>query len=77
MYNNIERAGLLTAGDHVLFLNNKGQIERKKIITIEEIYKPTETFTITRLDKNTGFFANGLLVAIEELECPLFTCKQK
>jgi len=68
LYKNIENTGRLAVGDHVLFLKEKGRVCRKKIINIENMHKPTETFAITRLDRNTGYFANGLLVAVEELE---------
>jgi hypothetical protein len=76
IYKNIEESGLIAVGDNVIFLNEKGKIESKKLIKIKKLNKTAETFTITRLDKNKCFFANGLLVAIEELDSHLLTNKQ-
>lgn len=67
IYKNIDRVTLLCTGDRVSFLETNNQLSFKVLIDVTYLDQKEETFTIVKLDKNNNFFANGLLVGIEEL----------
>ena len=56
---------LLSIGNKILF-NNGGQIKSIQLTSIRKLDKCEMTYTITKLDRNKIFFANGLCVATEE-----------
>lgn len=74
IYRNMENATALAIGDAAYYLDAQGKVA---IATLQQIAHlengaaaatGTETFTVTKLEgQNGNFFANGLLVGIEEL----------
>lgn len=67
IYKNINKVNQLSTGDRVSFLEANNQLSFKVLKDVTYLDKKEETFTIVKLDKNDNFFANGLLVGIEEL----------
>lgn len=67
IYMNMEHVKPLRVGDKVYFLDSKNKLTSTVLKNISHLNQNEETFTITKLDKNTGFFANRLFVGTEEL----------
>ncbi len=67
IYKNMDKANLLSTGDRVFRLDVNNQLSYKILKNIKYLNREEETYTIVKLDKNDNFFANGLLVGIEEL----------
>lgn len=55
----------LKAGDILQSLHNCA-----KIIAIDPVFGPQQTFTIVQLERNNSFIANGIIVGTEELRVP-------
>jgi hypothetical protein len=67
IYKNMDKINLLRTGDRVYFLDTNNKLSSKVLKDINYLNQVEETYTIVKLDKNNNFFANGLLVGIEEL----------
>lgn len=66
-YNNMKNTQQLEIGDSVMLLSHNNKISTVKLLKIKKATIPEMTYTITKLDKNNSFFANGLLVGVEEI----------
>jgi hypothetical protein len=64
-YSNVGKIEHIEAGDEFLCMSKDGKLIEVKLTRIEKLNDTMETHTITALDNNNNFFANGLLVAIE------------
>lgn len=67
-YKNMKGAQQLELGDSVILLSDDDRISTAQLLRISKITIPEITYTITKLDKNNSFFANGLLVGVEEIK---------
>ncbi len=61
------KAAELKVGQELSFLEN-GLLVSKKLASIQKLENCQETYTITKLDKNRLFFANGICAAVEDLK---------
>ncbi|MCF6350488.1 MAG: hypothetical protein L3J23_05585 [Flavobacteriaceae bacterium] len=64
LYENIETAKLLQLGDSIKIFKNKA-LSKGILTDIKYLNECSETFTITNLDSEDSFFANGILVGTE------------
>lgn len=64
-YSNIEKIGHIELGDDFRYISKDGKVMTAKLTRIDKLNDTMETYTISALDNNDNFFANGLLVAIE------------
>lgn len=60
------KASELTVGQELRMLEN-GVMVPKKLISMHKLESCQETYTITKMNKNRLFFANGMCVVVEEL----------
>ena len=67
VYPGFGKIGKLEVGTQVSCLDSKGNLSQLTLKQIDRTSRPEETYTITKLDRNRSFFANGLLVGVEEL----------
>jgi hypothetical protein len=64
-YSNMEKIGHIELGDEFQYISTDGKVMTAKLTMIDKLNDTMETYTISALDNNNNFFANGLLVAIE------------
>lgn len=62
-YNGFNNISKITIGD--IFLTANGP---DRLITIDHIKEPQETYTISKLSTGNNFFANGFIVGVEEIQ---------
>lgn len=68
IYRNMENAKSLAVGDAAYFLDAQGSMTTAVLQKITPLENAAETYTVTKLEGQNGdFFANGLLVGVEEL----------
>lgn len=61
-----QQTQLLQKGQSINFLTN-GQLQTFELTEIKQLNLCETTYTITKLDRNKLFFANGACVATEEI----------
>lgn len=67
-YMKLEKVSQLEAGDVCLFLSANGKTAESRLLKTEAMKGVYETYTITKLSRNMHFFANGIVVGVEELK---------
>ena len=66
-YINLTDVKLLAEGDVCFVLNADGKTVQTKLIKATKLNDTFETYTITKISNNKRFFANGIVVGVEEL----------
>jgi len=64
-YLGMEHVGLLQVGDEIVSLGRDGELGTRKVVSIARKSGVQDTFSITKLSRNSSFFANGALVGVE------------
>jgi hypothetical protein len=67
-YLKLEKVSLLQLGDVCLFINSDGTTGESQLMKMELVPGEFDTYTITKLSRNKAFFANGIMVAAEEIK---------
>jgi hypothetical protein len=67
-YMKLDKVSLLQEGDICMFLDNNGQTGESRLMKAAELSGEFKTYTITKMSRNTMFFANGIIVGVEELK---------
>lgn len=67
VYKGMEKVKHLLIGDHFCSLDENNHLSFRVLKEVNYLNQKEETYTIVRLSRNNNFFANGLLVATEEL----------
>jgi hypothetical protein len=67
-YSNVGSVEQIELGDEFKGIGKDGELITVTLTKIKQVHNTMETYTLSALDNNDNFFANGLLVAIEVAE---------
>ncbi len=67
-YLKLEKVSMLQVGDICVFMKADGTTGVSELLSVELVAGEVDTYTITKLSRNKAFFANGIMVASEEIK---------